>query len=115
MLVTVICTGLVLAAALLCPRKAFAQLPVPLSILLLIAAAGVAAAASFLVLEYTRSRWSLVPMRSRIAWLGGAVVAGWLLTWMIPLDPAPAPGKPFLVEISSLGTHSKASQGAEVW
>ncbi len=54
-------------------------------------------------------------MRSRIAWLGGAVVAGWLLTWMIPLDPAPAPGKPFSVEISSLGTHSKASQGAEVW
>lgn len=111
----VICTGLMLAAAFLYSWQAFARLPAPLIMTLLIATAGVFAAMSFLVLEHTRPRWSALSRRSRIAWLAGAVLAGWLLTWMIPLDPAPAPGKPFSVEISSLGTHSKASQGAEVW
>lgn len=57
--------------------------------------------------------WRGVPLWSRAIWLAASILCGWLLTWMIPLDPAP--GLEADVRVQSLATRSPASKGTEVW
>lgn len=114
-LIASIVAGVILAIGLLFTWRSFANLPPMIAGVVFLGCSVLLSGAMLTILQCTRSRWSAVELRSRVLWLSACTLAGWLLTWMIPLSPAPAPGTAFSVEVVSLGQHSDASKGAEVW
>ena len=105
--------SMILSTALLFSWQRFADIPAAWAILLFILVCTLLTMLALAVLQRTRPSWSSIAPRTRLLWLVGATLAGWLLTWMIPLDPTPATVT--AVEVESLGTKSPASKGSEVW
>jgi hypothetical protein len=112
-LIASIVAGVILAIGSLFTWRSFANLPPMIAGVVFLCCSVLLSGAMLTILQRTRSRWSAAGLRSRVLWLSACTLAGWLLTWMIPLPPAPAPGTPFSVEVVSLGEHSDASKGAE--
>ncbi|CRD61502.1 hypothetical protein [Stenotrophomonas maltophilia] len=105
--------GLLLAVSVLFPSSRFDNLAIAWKTLVLIMSAALASAGVLLLLMRTRDQWEPLALRVRLGWITSCILAGWLLTWMIPFDPAPA--TTLQVEIETLGKGTPESKGSEVW
>lgn len=65
------------------------------------------------IVRRTRPMLRSVSPKTFTSWLAACVFGGWLLTWMIPLDPAP--GAAMRLEVESVGRGVPESKGSEVW
>ena len=104
--------GVVLSAAWLPASARFLSLATAPAVMVFILASVLSGWLMAAVLRRTHPIWSRVRIGARIGWITSCIFAGWLLTWMIPFDPAPA--TTLQVEIESLGKGPE-SKGSEVW
>ena len=93
--------GVVLSAAWLPASARFLSLATAPAVMVFILASVLSGWLMAAVLRRTHPIWSRVRIGARIGWITSCIFAGWLLTWMIPFDPAPA--TTLQVEIESLG------------
>lgn len=105
--------GVVLSAAWLPASARFLSLATAPAVMVFILASVLSGWLMAAVLRRTHPIWSRVRIGARIGWITSCIFAGWLLTWMIPFDPAPA--TTLQVEIESLGKGPPESKGSEVW
>lgn len=107
------CAGLTLSCALLFSWDPVVRLATLPTIILLVLGWLVFSAIAMIALHRTAHLWSNVTPTRRALWVAAAVAFGWIVSWMVPFQPAP--GDLLEVEVRSLASHSPASQGSEVW
>lgn len=105
--------GVVLSAAWLPASARFLDLAAAPAVLVFILASVLSGAAIAAALRRTHPVWGRTKTGTRIGWITTCILGGWLLTWMIPFDPAPA--TTLQVEVETLGKGAPESKGSEVW